>query len=230
MTGSTGGEMNKKVAIFDLDGTLVDSLEAISKIANSAFKDLGLKGCSLEDTKYLIGNGISGIAQKILSKDATQEEVENTILTIKKYYKEYWNYKLKLYDGIEELLDYLTQNNIKLAIYTNKDERFALETVGMVLSKWSFTHVVGASDDHPKKPDSYGIDKILGDLGLVKEEGMYFGDMEVDVETGKNSQMYTVYCNWGFGNYKEMKFEEDLFLENPMDFSLEKLWGKSSND
>jgi len=215
--------MNKKVVIFDLDGTLVDSLEAISKIANSAFKDLGLKVCSLEDTRYLIGNGIAGIAQKILSQDATQEEIQKTILTIKKYYKEYWNYKLKLYDGIEELLDYLVKNNIKLAIYTNKDEIFALETVNMVLNKWEFTHIIGASESHPKKPDSYGIDKIVEDLGIIKEEAMYFGDMEVDMETGKNSQIYTVFCDWGFGNYKDMKFKEDLFLGKPTDFTLEKI-------
>ena len=201
--------MKYKLVLFDLDGTLTDTLEAIAKSVNSAFEELNLKTYSLEECSELIGNGIAGIADKVF---AMEKYDENTITPevmkeiLRKHYGKHYNYNVKLYGGIEKLLDFLEENNIKVGIVTNKDHGLALDTVEKNLAKWKFVDIIGASDkEHPRKPSSYGIDKISEETGIGKEEILYVGDMDVDVQTAKNSGVDIVYCNWGFGKLKGEK-------------------------
>ena len=207
--------MSYKIAIFDLDGTLVDSLEAISTLANLAFKELGMKTFSLENSKILIGHGVAGIAEKALPKDCPADEKERVVETIRKYYKDYWDYNLKLYAGIAGLLDKLVENGIILAINTNKDQRFADETVEKVLKKWNFSDVIGAIDGQPRKPKPDGINSILDKYKLTKEEAVYIGDMRVDIETSKNAGVFGVFCEWGFGKASELDIKPDMIVSKP---------------
>ena len=125
---------------------------------------------------------------------------------LRKHYSKHYNYNVKLYEGIDKLLDFLEENNIEAGIVTNKDHELALDTVKKNLSKWKFVDIIGASDkEHPRKPSSYGIDKISEETGIGKEEILYVGDMDVDVQTAKNSGVDIVYCNWGFGKLKGEK-------------------------
>ena len=201
--------MKYKLVLFDLDGTLTDTLEAIAKSVNSAFEELNLKTYSLAECSGLIGNGIAGIADKVF---AMEKYDENTVTPeimkkiLRKHYSKHYNYNVKLYEGIDKLLDFLEGNNIEAGIVTNKDHELALDTVKKNLSKWKFVHIIGASDkEHPRKPSSYGIDKISEETGIGKEEILYVGDMDVDVQTAKNSGVDIVYCNWGFGKLKGEK-------------------------
>jgi phosphoglycolate phosphatase len=207
--------MNFKIAIFDLDGTLVDSLEAISKLANLAFEEMGLKTYSLEMSRTLIGHGVAGIADKALPEGSSLEQKEKLVEVIRKYYEKYWDYNLRLYDGIPELLDKLTEKGILLAINTNKDQGFADETVEKTLKKWNFTHITGAVDGMPRKPNPDGIEAILRDHGIKKEEALYIGDMKVDVETAKNAGVYGVFCEWGFGSSDTLDLIPDLTVKKP---------------
>ena len=158
--------MKYKLVLFDLDGTLTDTLEAIVKSVNSAFEELNLKTYSLAECSGLIGNGIAGIADKVF---AMEKYDENTVTPeimkkiLRKHYSKHYNYNVKLYEGIGDLLDFLEENNIKAGIVTNKDYELALDTVEKNLSKWKFVDIIGASDkEHPRKPSSYGIDKKIG--------------------------------------------------------------------
>lgn len=207
--------MGFKIAIFDLDGTLVDSLEAISKLANLAFEELGMETFSLEMSKTLIGHGVVGIADKVLPKNCDLERRDKVIEAIRRYYEKYWDYNLKLYDGIGELLDKLTKKGIKLAINTNKDQRFADETVKRVLKKWKFTNVIGAVDGKPRKPKPNGIEYILEENGISKSEAVYIGDMKVDIETAKNADVYGIFCEWGFGDAETLELEPSLIVKKP---------------
>ena len=207
--------MGFKIAIFDLDGTLVDSLEAISKLTNLAFEELGMETYSLEMARTLIGNGVVGIADKVLPQNCDLEKRDKVIEAIRKYYNEYWDYNLKLYDGVEELLDKLTKKGIKLAINTNKDQKFADETVKRTLKKWKFLNVVGAVDGIPRKPKPNGIEYILEEHGINKSEAVYIGDMRVDIETAINAEVYGVFCEWGFGDIETLDLKPDLTVKIP---------------
>ena len=187
--------MKYKLVLFDLDGTLTDTLEAIAKSVNSAFEELNLKTYTLTECSRLIGNGIAGIADKVF---AMEKYDENTITPevmkeiLRKHYGKHYNYNVKLYGGIEKL-----------------------DTVEKNLSKWKFVDIIGASDkEHPRKPSSYGIDKISEETGIKKEEILYVGDMDVDVQTAKNSGVDIVYCKWGFGTLKgEENIPEDIKVD-----------------
>ena len=198
--------MKYKLVLFDLDGTLTDTLEAIAKSVNSAFEELNLKTYTLTECSRLIGNGIAGIADKVF---AMEKYDENTITPevmkeiLRKHYGKHYNYNVKLYEGIEKLLDFLEENNIKAGIVTNKDHGLALDTVEKNLSKWKFV-----------EPSSYGVDKISEETGIRKEEILYVGDMDVDVQTAKNSGVDIVYCKWGFGTLKgEENIPEDIKVD-----------------
>ena len=207
--------MSFKMAIFDLDGTLVDSLEAISKLANLAFEEMGMDTYSLEMCRTLIGHGVAGIADKALPEGSSPELKEKLVAVIRKYYEKYWDYNLHLYAGISELLDGLTEKGILLAINTNKDQRFADETVEKTLKNWKFTNITGAVDGKPRKPKPDGIEAILREHGIKKEEALYIGDMRVDVETAKNAGVYSVFCEWGFGSSETLDLTPDLTVKKP---------------
>ena len=134
---------------------------------------------------------------------------------LRKHYRKHYNYNVKLYEGIANLLDFLEENDIKAGIVTNKDHGLALDTVEKNLSKWKFVDIIGASDkEHPRKPSSYGVDKISEETGIRKEEILYVGDMDVDVQTAKNSGVDVVYCKWGFGTLKgEENIPEDIKVD-----------------
>ena len=207
--------MSFKMAIFDLDGTLVDSLEAISKLANLAFEEMGMDTYSPEMCRTLIGHGVAGIADKALPEGSSPELKEKLVAVIRKYYEKYWDYNLHLYAGISELLDGLTEKGILLAINTNKDQRFADETVEKTLKNWKFTNITGAVDGKPRKPKPDGIEAILHEHGIKREEALYIGDMRVDVETAKNAGVYSVFCEWGFGSSETLDLTPDLTVKKP---------------
>ena len=207
--------MKYKIAIFDLDGTLVDSLEAISKLSNLAFEELGMKTYSLELSKTLIGHGVAGIVDKVLPENSDIELKNKVLKTIRKYYEQYWDYNLKLYSGVEKLLDELTEKGVLLAINTNKDQKFANETVEKTLKKWNFINITGAIDGKPRKPAPDAIESILEDNNIKKEEAFYVGDMRVDVETGLNADVYTIFCEWGFGDSDSLDINPNLVVKHP---------------
>ena len=170
---------------------------------------------SPEMCRTLIGHGVAGIADKALPEGSSPELKEKLVATIRKYYEKYWDYNLHLYAGISELLDGLTEKGILLAINTNKDQRFADETVEKTLKKWDFTNIVGAVDGKPRKPKPDGIEAILREHGIKKEEALYIGDMRVDIETAKNAGVFSVFCEWGFGSSETLDLIPDLTVKSP---------------
>ena len=143
--------MKYDLVLFDLDGTLVDTSRAIAKVLKCSLEELGLKTYTLAESTTLIGGGVSGLVEKILKKEKYPETVvkkEDLLETIRKYYKLYYNHDVKLYDGIDRLLDFLEENNIKKGIVTNKDHLEALNTVEKNMSKWNFVEIIGANDEN----------------------------------------------------------------------------------
>ena len=205
--------MNYDLVIFDLDGTLMDTSKSITKTVNSAMEELGKKQYSANECVKFVGGGVSGLARNILGKekyeDVTNEEMEKVI---RKYYDIYFDYGVEPYEGIPELLDFLTEKNIKKGIVTNKDHETALSAVEKKLSKWRFDGIFGSNEkEYPNKPNPYNVDRMAQDLNVSKDKILFIGDMLVDVNTAKNAGVDIVYCKWGFGEVKgETGISEDV--------------------
>lgn len=205
--------MKYDLVIFDLDGTLMDTSKSITKTVNSAMEELGKKQYFIGECVKFVGGGVSGLAQNILGKekyeDITNEEMEKVI---RKYYDIYFDYGVEPYEGIPELLDFLTKNNIKKGIVTNKDHETALSAVEKKLSKWRFDGIFGSNEkEYPNKPNPYNVDRMAQDLNVSKDKILFIGDMLVDVNTAKNAGVDIVYCKWGFGEVKgETGISEDV--------------------
>ena len=205
--------MKYDLVIFDLDGTLMDTSKSITKTVNSAMEELGKKQYSANECVKFVGGGVSGLARNILGKekyeDVTNEEMEKVI---RKYYDIYFDYGVEPYEGIPELLNFLTENNIKKGIVTNKDHETALSAVEKKLSKWKFDGIFGSNEkEYPNKPNPYNVDRMAQDLNVSKDKILFIGDMLVDVNTAKNAGVDIVYCKWGFGEVKgETGISEDV--------------------
>ena len=205
--------MKYDLVIFDLDGTLMDTSKSITKTVNSAMEELGKKQYSANECVKFVGGGVSGLARNILGKekyeDVTNEEMEKVI---RKYYDIYFDYGVEPYEGIPELLDFLTEKNIKKGIVTNKDHETALSAVEKKLSKWRFDGIFGSNEkEYPNKPNPYNVDRMAQDLNVSKDKILFIGDMLVDVNTAKNAGVDIVYCKWGFGEVKgETGISEDV--------------------
>ena len=220
--------MKYELVIFDLDGTLMDTSKSITKTVNSAMEELGKKQYSIDECVKFVGGGVSGLARNILGKekytDVTNEEMEKVI---RKYYDIYFDYGVKPYEGIPELLDFLEQNGVKKGIVTNKDHETALSAVDKKLSKWKFDGIFGSNEkEYPNKPNPYNVDKMAKNLNISKEKILFVGDMLVDVNTAKNAGIDIVYCKWGFGEVKgEDGIDEDVKVSSVREI-IEKIEGE----
>ncbi|NTW72848.1 MAG: HAD hydrolase-like protein, partial [Eubacteriaceae bacterium] len=141
--------MTIKMIVFDLDGTLVNSLEGIAYSMNLVLKNHDLPIYSTEKYKYFVGNGLKVLTERAIPPDKKNQLEYFYGLMLESYRKNY-SKDLALYEGIAELLDELTQRGYKMGINTNKHQDVTERTVDMVLSKWKFTSVVGSESGYPK--------------------------------------------------------------------------------
>lgn len=206
--------MNKKLYIFDLDGTLLNSIYAIANSVNKTLKLYNLKEYEESEFVNFVGNGLRELVNIIFEKenyDLNRDDFVNNLISI--YNKEY-GYMLKSYDGIKELLNYLDNNNIYYAIITNKDENLAKKSISASdLKNYNFTDIIGLDPNNinEKKPNPINIERLKKKFNLKNEEILFIGDMIVDYNTALNANIDFVYCNWGFGNLKKEENVDNEF-------------------
>ncbi|MFC1958597.1 HAD family hydrolase [Chloroflexota bacterium] len=197
--------MKYKAVIFDLDGTLLDTLQDIADSANQALSHLGFPTHELEAYKYFIGDGREVLAIRALPehhRDATT--VSKLVVRINEEYSKRWAGNTFPYPGIMNLLDYLTVNNIRMAVLSNKAHDLTEMMVSNILFQWHFDTVVGASAITPKKPDPTAALQIAKRLGVYPYEVIYLGDSDVDMETANKAGMHAIGVLWGFRSAEEL--------------------------
>lgn len=201
---------NIKCAVFDLDGTLVNTIDDLADACRILLKKYNFeKQWTIEDYTRFVGNGA-----KILVKRAFDNTLDDETLSAR--YEEfkplYDSIKLNnayAYDGIKQQLDILKQKGIKLCVVTNKPNVAAVGMVEHIFGKGYFDVIIGCVDGVPVKPDPTSTFNALKSVGCKPSEAIFFGDSEVDIRTAKNANIEAVGCSWGFRSF------ETLFAENP---------------
>ena len=206
-----------KAYIFDMDGTLVDSLESIAYFANKALEKFGLKTIPVERYKHLAGNGAATLVKRMIKENNGDESLfEKVSYEYNTTYDNDFLYLTKPYDGVLEMLSKLKSQGCKTAIISNKPHSTAKK-----ISDELFGDLIdvcfGKRDGYPVKPDPESVNEIIGILGVDKKDCIYIGDTITDMETGKNAGLYTVGVLWGFRDEDEIKSgEPQKIINNPL--------------
>jgi len=211
--------MKFKAIIFDLDGTLLDTLEDIANAANRVLVAKGFPPRSLDVHRKAVGSGARVLMERILpSEKKDPSTIQECFEAFRKDYGDNWNVKTKPYRGIPELLDELQRRKMKMAVLSNKRADFTRKCVENILVKWKFDAVLGGEDGLPSKPDPAGAVEIVNRLGISAKEFIYLGDTGVDMETAKKAGMFAAGALWGFREKEELlMFGADILIERPMD-------------
>lgn len=208
-----------KAVIFDLDGTLLDTLEDLANACNYALKSCGFKIHHVKDYIRFVGNGRYKLIERIVpSKYKEDKEVINKVLRLfDEYYGEHMVDMTKPYDGIIEMINKLKEKSVKIAVVSNKPHEFAEDVVRRYFGD-AFEITYGQRPNHPTKPDPKTVYEVIESLNVKKEECIYVGDSDVDVNTAKNAGVKSVGVSWGFRGEGELREAgADYIIKNPIE-------------
>ena len=193
-----------KGIIFDLDGTLINSIEDIVDSMNEVLNEYGMATFTLEEYKTKIGSGIRNLVKRSLPENTKEEEIDEAVKLYEKFYEKNYLNKTKAYEGIDELLEKLVEMDIKLGINSNKKDNYTKELAKKIFKNIPFIKVFGEREGIPIKPDTTTMLEIVEAMELQPEEVLYIGDSDVDMITGKNANMDTVGVELGFRSKEEL--------------------------
>jgi len=198
--------MNFRAILFDLDGTLLDTLADIADSANRVLAGHGYPTHPIDAYRHFIGDGLVRLFGRVLPADQRGEEViAECVGGFREAYAENWNVRTRRYEGVADLLDAATARGLKMAILSNKPHAFTRRCVDAYLSAWPFQAVLGQRDGVPRKPDPAGAREIVDRLEVAAEHFLYLGDTPTDIETALNAGMHPVGVSWGFRPVDELR-------------------------
>ena len=211
----------KKLVIFDLDGTLLNTIADLAAATNYALTQFGYPTHPTDAYRFFVGNGINKLFERALPEE---ERTPENVLRIRSKFVPYYNIHnadlSRPYPGIEELLNLLQQHHFQLAVASNKYQEATAKLIGQYFPAIHFTAVFGQRDNVPTKPDPQVVNEIIQMAGVSKEEVVYIGDSGVDMQTGLNAEVTTIGACWGFRPKSELEeFHPDLLAEKPEDIN-----------
>lgn len=203
-----------KGVVFDLDGTLIDTIEGLANSVNAAMDFYSFPNHSIEKYRTFVGNGVGKLVERALP-EGKKNLLEEARKVFEKHYAETMLDILPVYDGIEELLKYLVKNNIKIAVNTNKMDVFAKPMIKKVFGD-IFCEVLGEVSEFPRKPSPDGVNYLLGKMDLSCDECLYIGDSQVDIKTARNAKIRCVSVTWGFVTREVLiENEPEIMVDHP---------------
>ena len=203
----------KNTAVFDMDGTILNTLDDLMDSTNFALKNNGLKERSLEEIRFFVGNGIQKLIERAVPQGTSKEVFEKVFADFKSHYKIHCADKTSYYDGIPSVIKKKKKMGVKTAVVSNKAD-FAVQELVEVYFKGLFDVALGEKTGVSKKPSPDMVNAALSVLGVEKEAAFYIGDSDVDFETAKNSSLDFIGVSWGF---RGRKFLENLGAKNIID-------------
>lgn len=188
------------LCIFDLDGTLTDTLDSLTFSVNETLKEMGLLPITAEKCRQFVGNGARVLMEKSLLEagEADLRRMDEAMQIYGRIFDANCTYHVVPYKGISDMLQAMRKKGMKLAVLSNKPHRQTVHVVETVFGKGVFQHIQGQMENIPRKPDPRAALKIAGALGVSREDTVYIGDSEVDIAMGTNAHMMTIGVTWGF--------------------------------
>ena len=215
-----GISMNYEAAIFDLDGTLVNSLDDLADSANATLRAHSFPVHEVEAYRYFVGDGTRKLMERILPQEyaADMAFVKQFMSEYKDRYARNLLQKTKPYDGIMEMLAELRRRGIPMAVCTNKHQSAAETIVEALFPHDTFWEIIGDQEGLPRKPDPQKVLHIMRNFGVTGEQTAYFGDTDVDMDTARNARAFAVGVLWGFRAREELVAHgADILLTHPME-------------
>ena len=189
--------MKYEAVLFDLDGTLTDTLEDLKNSVNFALSQFGFPERSIDEVRSFVGNGVRRLVFLSVPEGTDEKTAEDCLAVFKAYYKEHSLVNTKPYDGIIPMLERLRKNGFRMAVVTNKMDSAAQDIV-RIFFDGLIDAAVGQIDGVAQKPEPDGIFLALEKLGVEKEKSLYVGDSEVDCKTAENAGRPCIGVSWGF--------------------------------
>lgn len=210
MIGAGRGRSHMKACIFDLDGTLTDTLESLAHSVQLTLEEMNLPPITREQCRQFVGNGARVLMEKSLKAagDAEASRLEEGMEVYRRIFDENCTYHVTPYPDMTDVLTELKRKGIRLAVLSNKPHRQTLKVVEEIFGTGLFDYAAGQRESVRRKPDPDGVIRIMEALGVQKEECLYVGDSEVDIRTGKNAGVRTVGVAWGFRTREELEEAE----------------------
>ena len=205
--------MSYKLVIFDLDGTILNTLEDLKEACNYALKKFNLPLITLEQTESYIGNGIRNLLLLASDYHALIDEI---LFSFKTYYASHYNDFTSKYEGIDDVLKFCKKKNIHIGVLTNKVEDIAVKLVEEHFPK-QMEFIYGEVIGRPRKPDASFLLSIVEQYDLKKEEVLYIGDSEVDVKTSLNAGIDGVFVSYGFRSKDVLSKLTDRIVDTPLE-------------
>jgi phosphoglycolate phosphatase len=208
-----------KGVVFDLDGTLANSIEDLADSMNEVLKERDFPTHDYETYKTFVGRGLKSLVENALPESINDETTLNECFErMMKLYDDNCINKTCLYPGIPELLTALQEKGIKIGIFSNKANELTQKVVKVLLADWSLSMVIGAGGDIPRKPKPDGALLISEKMGLSPDEVIYVGDSGVDMQTATHAGMYAAGVLWGFRDMEELlENGAKILVEHPLD-------------
>jgi phosphoglycolate phosphatase len=199
--------MKYKAAIFDLDGTLVDSLEDLADSVNGMLAQNGFPIHPLDAYQYFVGEGVITLLKRALPSEHAGDDafVLKCLDVMNEEYLRRWHHKTRPYEGMVDLLKTMDIKGMKLAVLSNKPHHFTSLMVPHFFPDIPFGAIIGARPESPRKPDPAAAIEIADILGVMPQECMYIGDSNIDMMTGKKAGMFTIGVLWGFRPEAELR-------------------------
>ncbi|MFA7076049.1 MAG: HAD family hydrolase [Candidatus Izemoplasmatales bacterium] len=211
--------MKYNTMIFDLDGTLLDTIKDIQETMNQVMRINGYPEYSVEEYKYFVGSGVDILIQRVMR---TSKIPDNMFPILKEGYYEVYakqsKINTKVYDGILDLINELKSENISVNVLSNKPHTQTLDVINYYFKAGTFDLIYGKKEEFSPKPDPSSAFDLISSLGVKPEEVIYVGDTEIDIQTSKNAGFLSVGVLWGFRKKEELlQAGSDVIVENPLD-------------
>ncbi|GFP78176.1 HAD family hydrolase [Clostridium fungisolvens] len=207
-----------KCCVFDLDGTLINSIKAIAYTTNLTLKKYGLGPVDEDHYKIFVGDGYKKLIERVLIYCGDKDLInyEDALITYTEYFKIHCMYEVRAYDGIKEMLDYLKLNNVKIAVLSNKPHDRTIDNIEGIFGTGYFDSISGEKDGVRRKPDPEGAINTAINLGLTPKECLYIGDTNTDMKTGIGAGMDVVGVTWGFRTREELEeYNPKYIIDTP---------------
>lgn len=204
-----------KLAVFDMDGTILDTLEDLKDSTNFALEKCGYPTRSYDEVRRFVGNGIRKLIERAVPEGLTVEQIDRVHEVFTEHYKVHCADKTKAYDGIKPLLEKLRASGVKTAVVSNKAD-YGVQELCKEYFDGLFDYAVGEREGIRRKPAPDAVNEALRVLGIDKSEAVYIGDSDVDFETAKNAELPCISVLWGFRDEEFLREKgATLFVHDP---------------